>query len=428
MFCTYCGTKVDENYKFCPGCGVLLNPETITNIPPKDQHSSTPDTPQMKKKPMPFWFKIIALLAILALIGVTAGILFTESWVDVVDHQLEALRQGDIPKAYTAYTSKDFQSATSLDQFRSFVEAYPVFHNNKSAHFTQRSIEHNIGIIKGKLTSQEHVNTPIEYKLIKEDGKWKILSIRLLKPENIQNAKETDHAEDLIEAAKSQLKDIQDGKFDEAYKKYASDKFKNATSQEAFLMFVKRYPILSKYRVVSFHKPTIKNGVGTLSVILQSDQIAAYVKYYFIYENNQWKVWSMRILSPSEGENANLVEAGQPVPAVLQMHFGEILLGDRLNEKGEVEFSKSKFNLGLKDLYVDVEVIGGAKGTIVHLSLKHLDSGIMIPAKVEVSESFDSMLLSVFTAPAKGWPKGHYSLTVSTSPNIKKTVEFDIDE
>lgn len=310
MFCSHCGTKIDHHYKYCPECGASLDSTPPASSPLEDSipvSSSTSDTQIVKKKPMPFWFKLIALLAILALIGVTAGILFTESWVDVVDHQLEALRKQDIPQAYQAYTSKDFQSATSLDQFRNFIEAYPVFHNNQSAHFTQRSIEHNIGTLKGNLTSDDHINTPIEYKLIKEEDKWKILSIRLLKPGNIQNAKEGDHAEDLIEVTKAQLKDIQDQKLQEAYQDYSSQEFKEATSEEAFREFIKRYPILTAYHVVSFHKPAIRNGVGTLSVILQSDQIAAYVKYYLIYEDQKWKIWSMRILSPpTNDENKQL--------------------------------------------------------------------------------------------------------------------------
>ena len=106
MFCSHCSAKVEENYKFCPNCGAQLNLTTSSD--------TSPSSSNVKKKPMPFWFKILALLAVLALVGVTAGILFTESWVDVVDHQLEALRQHDIDKAYYAYTSKDFQTSTSL--------------------------------------------------------------------------------------------------------------------------------------------------------------------------------------------------------------------------------------------------------------------------------------------------------------------------
>lgn len=424
MFCSHCGAEVIPSYHYCPACGTKLDSSTI--IPDE------PSSPQaVKKKPMPIWFKIVAFLAVLALIGVTAGILFTESLVDVVDHQLEALREQDISKAY-GYTSKDFQAATSLDQFRNFVEAYPVFLNNQTAHFSQRSIEHNIGTLKGNLTSQERVSTPVEYKLIKDDGKWKILSIRLLKPGNIQNAKEAGHAEDLIEVAKAQLKDIQDQKITEAYQNYSSKEFKDATSEEAFSEFIKRYPILHYHHVVSFHKPVIRNGVGTLSVILQSDQVAAYVKYYLIYENQSWKIWSMRILSPTEMQEGKSKEIKPAKTSASEteaeaMKIGSITLGSEVDEQGQIKHPANNFTSDLHDLYVDIQIVNGRKDSMIYLNLKHLESGSTIPAKAAIEENGDTMLMSVFSPPAAGWPKGHYQLTVTTSSGLEHIVEFTIE-
>lgn len=431
MLCSHCGAKIETGYYYCPSCGAKLDPDSLTtaatdNLSETLQNtSSTMQAQIVKKKPMPFWFKLIAFLAVLALIAVTAGILFTESLVDVVDHQLQALHQQDIAKAYHSYTSKDFQSATSLNQFRNFIDAYPVFLNNQSAHFTQRSIEHNVGTLRGNLTSQEHINTPIEYKVIKEEGKWKILSIRLLKPENIQNAKEEDHAENLIEVTKAQLKDIQDHKLTDAYQHYSSQEFKEATSEEAFQEFIKRYPILIHYHVVSFHKPTIRNGVGTLSVILQSDQVAAYVKYYLIYEDQKWKIWSMRILSPVEGEENQVIKSS--TDALSLMSFGSISLGDQINQQGQIKQPKTIFKSDLKDLYVDIEVKNGRKGVMVYLSLQHLESGSSIPAKAAIEENGDSLLMSVFSPPSSGWPTGNYKLIVNLSSGLNDILDFKIE-
>lgn len=418
MFCSDCNTKVEDSYKFCPNCGAKLD-----SLPPPEE----PNTPIVKKKPMPFWFKLVALLAVLALIGVTAGILFTESWVDVVDHHLDALRKQNIEKSYSSYTSKDFQATTTLDQFRNFIDAYPVFLNNQSAHFSQRSIEHNIGTLKGNLTSNEHVNTPIEYKLIKEDGKWKILSIRLLKPGKIQNTKEANHAEDLIEVAKLQLKNIQDHKLSDAYQNFSSQEFKEATSKEAFYTFIKRYPILNHHHIVSFHKPTIRNGVGTLSVILQSEQIAAYVKYYFIYEDQKWKIWSMRILSPPEKEEKQEIKQSENENGEEAMSFGTITLGDGVDDQGQIKHPKKTFSSNLSDLYVDIEVKNGVKGSMIFLSLQHIDSESSIPAKAAIEENGDTMLMSVFSPPASGWPKGSYKLLVTTSSGLKEEIDFSIN-
>lgn len=151
----------------------------------KEESKNHPENKRVKletgaakpKKSMPLWFKLVIFLTCLALIGVTGGILLTESWVDVVDHQLDALRKKDIPKAYTGYTSHEFQTSMSLNQFTHFLDAHPAFYNNQSSHFGERLLEHNKRILRGKLLSNDHKSTPVEYKLVKENGKWKIQSI-----------------------------------------------------------------------------------------------------------------------------------------------------------------------------------------------------------------------------------------------------------
>ena len=134
MLCAHCGAEISAGFKFCPACGTKL--DTATIIP-----NTTPQPTTIKKKPMPIWFKITAFLAVLAFIGVTAGILFTETWWMLSIISLQALREHRyLQKPTTHYTSKEFQAATSFDQFRNFIEAYPVFLNNQSAYFTQRSL------------------------------------------------------------------------------------------------------------------------------------------------------------------------------------------------------------------------------------------------------------------------------------------------
>lgn len=103
----------------------------------------------------------------------------TSGIVGTVKLQLDALRSGDIEKAYS-YTSKDFQKATPYSVFKSFVDKYPSLKNNESSFFNEREIKNNIGTVKGTLTAKDGAKTPIEYQLIKEDGTWKILGMNLL--------------------------------------------------------------------------------------------------------------------------------------------------------------------------------------------------------------------------------------------------------
>ena len=102
----------------------------------------------------------------------------TKGLAEVAQAQLAALRAGDVAGAY-AYTSSDFQKATSLEDFKVFLQAYPSLSQNKSASFTSREVENNLGTLKGSLKAEDGAVTPVEYKLVKENDKWKILNIQL---------------------------------------------------------------------------------------------------------------------------------------------------------------------------------------------------------------------------------------------------------
>lgn len=119
------------------------------------------------------WFLLFVGAVVAIVFYITSGLIYS------IDHQLQALQAGDIKKAYS-YTSKDFQKVTSLSTFEKFVAQYPSLKNNESAFFNERAFENNLGTVKGTLTAKDGAKTPIEYKLIWEDGTWKILGIRVI--------------------------------------------------------------------------------------------------------------------------------------------------------------------------------------------------------------------------------------------------------
>lgn len=431
MFCSHCGAKIEAGFKYCPVCGATQDePQPASPAQDPIYKEQDPIKP-LPKKAMPLWFKILIGLALLALIGVTAGILFTESLVDIVDKQLETLHKGDIQKAYSKYTSQDFQSATSLKEFEDFVHSYPIFTNNQSATFTERSMDNHIGTLKGKLTAPDHTATPIEYKLVKENGKWKILSIRLLKPYRLDSQSKASTNE-FIQVVKSQLQALENNQIDSAYEKYSSKEFKEAISLEDFNNFVRKYPIITNHDSVSLHKPLLKKEIGTLAVILHNGDTAAYLKYYLIFEDDRWKIWSMRILSPTEGEEDEKREAAKlQEPANLQlvapMQFTSVKLSDDVDEKDIIKTAKSQFTAHTADIYANIEITNGIKGETVTLTLQHMESKKAIsPVQATIENDGESLLISVFSPPAAGWPVGHYQLLVVSSTGLEKTLDFEI--
>lgn len=429
MLCLHCGTNLEKNYKYCPNCGTIVPPalSDISSSPLTGENADDTGLPlkTVKKRPMPLWFKLVLLIAVLALIGVTAGILFTERLVDVIDKQLEALAKEDISKAYYDYSSKNFQAAFTLDQFRQFVDENPILTHHQSAHFTERSIKDNVSSLKGKITSPDHRETPIEYQLIKEGDQWKILSMLL--PSKKRKGKEVNPAaelEPMIGVVRSQLQAIKNRDYQRAYEGSASAEFRQATSEQNFESFLKRYPIFENYKTLSFHKRNDKKGQHSLSVILQTDQFAAYLKYYLVEEKGKWKILSMRILSPEEERE---LESEKQEPIIGPMSFAAMQLGSTLNQEGVIENPVTTFDSKLGDLYVNLDIKNGTKGQVIYFKLENLESGSSIPLRIMLENDGDTSIGSDFSPPASGWPKGKYRLS-ATSPNgLEKSVDFEVD-
>lgn len=288
MFCTHCGSQIKDNAKFCAACG---QPSVAA-----EGHTTPPPQPLVQKKAMPFWLKIVTALAILALIVVSMGILFTESIVEVVDDQLDTLKSNDVTKAYYAYTSSGFQKSTTLEKFKQFIKSYPELSHIQSSHFSERGIKDDISTIKGTLTSTNNVKIPVEYQLIKEDGKWKILNMQLLTTANELTVEEKDERERIIATVKAQLEALKDKEVTKAYENFTTPEFKAATDAEAFKGFIERFPVLSNHTHAEYALEGISPEVAILKATLEEGGKPVGVEYNMSKKDGSWKVWSIRIL------------------------------------------------------------------------------------------------------------------------------------
>lgn len=101
----------------------------------------------------------------------------SEDLLKVIEEQLEALKKGDIAKAYYSSSSKQFQAATPLQEFEKFVKSTPILTEKHGENFSKLIFNNNIASFSGILTAEDGKQYPIEYDLIDEEGKWKILQI-----------------------------------------------------------------------------------------------------------------------------------------------------------------------------------------------------------------------------------------------------------
>jgi len=135
-----------------------------------------------KKKGMPTWLKVIIGLAIFAIVIVVISFMATSPIVKPVEKQLKYLKSGDVEAAYEL-TSGEFKNATSYETFQEFLTKYPTLTTNDSYSFNSREIETSgdteVGTLTGTLKATDGTETPIEFRLIKENGEWKILGIQV---------------------------------------------------------------------------------------------------------------------------------------------------------------------------------------------------------------------------------------------------------
>ena len=170
MYCRECGSELPQGAHFCPQCGHVAGEEA------KSDAGATSAAPPKKK--MALWKKIaIGLVAII--VAVVGLALFATSGLrEPVDRQLAALGRGDFQAAYSE-TSQAFQRSTSLAQFEQFIRANPIIAEANDASFSERRVEDGVGYLQGRLTTPSGGVQPISYRLVKEEGVWKVLSIDL---------------------------------------------------------------------------------------------------------------------------------------------------------------------------------------------------------------------------------------------------------
>lgn len=118
------------------------------------------------------WF-IIFVLFLIAMVHYA-----TNDLVTTINNQLDALRAGDINKAYS-YTSTVYQHNIPIEDFKKFIIKWPVLKNYEHVRFDKRFINDRAGVIGGTLTTKDGTELSIIYQLIYEQGQWKIFAFQI---------------------------------------------------------------------------------------------------------------------------------------------------------------------------------------------------------------------------------------------------------
>lgn len=327
MFCTGCGSPINSSEHFCHHCGKQLSSGNGANHPP------------YRQKTAPWVF--VTGLAML-------GLLFYFTWAGAqygdlekpAKDQLESIKGGKIPEAYYEYTSKQFQAATSLEQFRQFVKSHPIISQYSDFTFGEPVIDDKRGVLIGSLASPTGERVEIKYFLFRQDDEWKIDSFQIVDEPQTQEVIEASKIESkdkeaMLTPIEDQLQDLKRGDIDDAYVDVA-DGFKKATSLEQFKEFVGQYKILGQYRSFNVLEQFRQGDRAAVKLELTDDDLKIPVEYYLVKENDKWKIWSLQVLMPAEN---------MPAPSLmLEPVQGQLAaLKNNEIEKAYNEFTSDEF-------------------------------------------------------------------------------------
>jgi hypothetical protein len=100
-----------------------------------------------------------------------------------VEQQMLALRQGDLATAY-GQLSEELRSRMDFGDFESFVNDVPVLRQNTEVRITRKMAAWSGGSasVEAEVTAVSGMQRSVEFRLVKEQGVWKISEINVVQP------------------------------------------------------------------------------------------------------------------------------------------------------------------------------------------------------------------------------------------------------
>lgn len=97
---------------------------------------------------------------------------------EVIHAFLKAAGDGDYATAHN-YFSAPLKEVQSLEDFSAAAEAHPMFFKVTDTTFNNRSVNTSGAELSGTATLEAGTEVPASFKLVKENGEWKLISYQI---------------------------------------------------------------------------------------------------------------------------------------------------------------------------------------------------------------------------------------------------------
>lgn len=200
-------------------------------------------------------------------------------------HHFQAIKEQKLTEAYFAYTSKDFQKSTSLEQFKTFIRSIAQIGDDSTLEIEEKRNGENQRSILALITRPQTEPIYFHIDLIKEDDGWKIVSWHQSSPEEKAQLALLEQALDLIREKKT----------DEAYSSAAGTEFRKITTPEGFVDFLENYPILSTFTSSELLDITTEHHHPVIYIRLQNELQEATIAFTLEQELGAWKIRGIQV-------------------------------------------------------------------------------------------------------------------------------------
>lgn len=374
-----------------------------------------------------------------------------------IEAQLNALKNDEVIKAYEIYTSNQFKKIVSLDIFKQFLTDFPALTDFKSIKFLNPSIHNGTGLISVELLNEKG-SIIFGYTLGIEDEKWKIWGMEVTsesvsedenQPAQSNQVKSDSQVEqaspeeknvesdaisvqaaqiekDLIQIITLQLKTIQEGNLEAAYRNFTSKEFQAATSLEQFDEFVRNHPPLLENKSSEFGKVFFDNSIGNVNgTLTASDGSLNNVEYSLVNQNGSWKILQMKVF-PAKARPAG-IKSGLTDVKSSSFSFSKIVFGSSMSPAGYVIDPTTVIKSDTNKLYINLYVQGGVAGTVVKIQINDIDTNSSLPPiSTTLQQDGDAVVSFVFNPPLEGWPPGNYQAHVTSSTGVSNEYNFTV--
>lgn len=317
--CPFCNAPLEQEGKFCPHCG-------------KERLSG-----QEKKSRFGIYVTLALLLAALFLFFFS-GFEGTSA-ESVVKDQLKAIQENKLTEAYYAYTSKEFQAATSLDEFKKFIKGFPLFTEKDESDLETLAPQGKLKVVKGVLKKNHLRPLTVHYQLIDEDGSLKILNLKVIPATNEEDDLLRKQYKEVLVPLEAIIGKIKSGSIDEVYNTF-SPGFREVTTLPQFKLFLDHFQILTQFESYDL-LDVVKNGdAAIVKLEMRSKKLLGVVDYTLVKEGEEWRLRGIQVISQQHTPDAVPDFNEELLVTPIREHLKQIKEGN-LNDAYEKGTSKA---------------------------------------------------------------------------------------